>query len=161
MLYPLSYGGGGAEPTCPAGSLGGPPVPLAYVTDRGVAVDSAVRVLVVDDDPVILRLLQVNFEMEGYEVMTAADGVKGLQAARDERPDVIISDVMMPHMNGLELVAALGADAVTGAIPVILLSARAQETDVNDGLHAGADDYVTKPFDPLELIERVQQLLGR
>jgi len=131
------------------------------VTDRSAAVDSEVRVLVVDDDPVILKLLQVNFEMEGYVVTTAADGVKGLQAAREERPDVIISDVMMPHMNGLELVAALGADAMTGAIPIILLSARAQETDVNDGLHAGADDYVTKPFDPLELIDRVQQLLAR
>jgi DNA-binding response OmpR family regulator len=131
------------------------------VTDRSAAVASEVRVLVVDDDPVILKLLQVNFEMEGYVVTTAADGVKGLQAAREERPDVIISDVMMPHMNGLELVAALGADETTGAIPVILLSARAQETDVNDGLHAGADDYVTKPFDPLELIDRVQQLLAR
>jgi len=131
------------------------------VTDRSAAVDSEVRVLVVDDDPVILKLLQVNFEMEGYLVTTAADGVKGLQAAREERPDVIISDVMMPHMNGLELVAALGADAMTGAIPIILLSARAQETDVDDGLHAGADDYVTKPFDPLELIDRVQQLLAR
>jgi DNA-binding response OmpR family regulator len=131
------------------------------VTDRSAAVDSEVRVLVVDDDPVILKLLQVNFEMEGYVVTTAADGVKGLQAAREERPDVIISDVMMPHMNGLEMVAALGADETTGAIPVILLSARAQETDVNDGLHAGADDYVTKPFDPLELIDRVQQLLAR
>ncbi|MBA2436915.1 MAG: response regulator [Acidimicrobiia bacterium] len=131
------------------------------MTARSAAAGSEVRVLVVDDDPVILKLLQVNFEMEGYLVTTAADGVKGLQAAREERPDVIISDVMMPHMNGLELVAALGADAMTGAIPVILLSARAQETDVNDGLHAGADDYVTKPFDPLELIDRVQQLLAR
>ncbi|MBA3955263.1 MAG: response regulator [Acidimicrobiia bacterium] len=131
------------------------------MTARSAAAGSEVRVLVVDDDPVILKLLQVNFEMEGYLVTTAADGVKGLQAAREERPDVIISDVMMPHMNGLELVAALGADAMTGAIPIILLSARAQETDVNDGLHAGADDYVTKPFDPLELIDRVQQLLAR
>ncbi|HEV2071723.1 MAG TPA: response regulator, partial [Acidimicrobiales bacterium] len=122
--------------------------------------ESAVRVLVVDDDPVILKLLRVNFEMEGYSVTTAADGVKGLKAAREEHPDVIISDVMMPHMNGLELVAALDADTSTDAIPVILLSARAQETDVSDGLHAGADDYVTKPFDPIELIDRVQQLLA-
>ncbi len=119
------------------------------------------RVLVVDDDPVILRLLRVNFEMEGYAVTTACDGVQGLRAAREQHPDVIISDVMMPHMNGLELVAALDADEATGAIPVILLSARAQETDVSDGLGAGADDYVTKPFDPLELIDRVQLLLAR
>jgi DNA-binding response OmpR family regulator len=131
------------------------------VSDRCAAVDSEVRVLVVDDDPVILRLLEVNFEMEGYAVLTASDGVQGLRAAREQRPHVIISDVMMPHMNGLELVAALDADEATGAIPVILLSARAQETDVSDGLQAGADDYVTKPFDPLELIDRVQQLLAR
>ena len=131
------------------------------MTDGAAAVDSAVRVLVVDDDPVILKLLRVNFEMEGYSVTTAADGVKGLKAAREECPDVIISDVMMPHMNGLELVAALDADVSTDAIPVILLSARAQEADVSDGLHAGADDYVTKPFDPIELIDRVQQLLAR
>jgi DNA-binding response OmpR family regulator len=124
-------------------------------------VASEVRVLVVDDDPVIVRLLQVNFEMEGYVVITAADGVQGLQAAREQCPDVIISDVMMPHMNGLELVAALQAEEATGAIPVILLSARAQETDISDGLDVGADDYVTKPFDPLELIDRVQQLLAR
>ncbi|HEV2811143.1 MAG TPA: response regulator [Acidimicrobiales bacterium] len=131
------------------------------MTDGAAAVGSAVRVLVVDDDPVILKLLRVNFEMEGYSVITAADGLKGLKAARKERPDVIISDVMMPHMNGLELVAALDADASTDTIPVILLSARAQETDVSDGLHAGADDYVTKPFDPIELIDRVQRLLAR
>ncbi|CAN5760726.1 hypothetical protein BH23ACT1_BH23ACT1_09550 [soil metagenome] len=157
----MSYGGGRAEPTSPAGCAGRPPVALPHVTARSAAVDSEVRVLVVDDDPVILKLLQVNFEMEGYVVTTADDGAKGLRAAREERPDVIISDVMMPHMNGLELVAALGADEMTGAIPVILLSARAQENDVDDGLHAGADDYVTKPFDPLELIDRVQQLLAR
>ena len=161
MLYPLSYGGGSVEPSCPREPDAEPPVASALVTDGAAAVDSAVRVLVVDDDPVILKLLRVNFEMEGYSVTTASDGVKGLKAAREERPDVIISDVMMPHMNGLELVAALDADVSTDAIPVILLSARAQEIDVSDGLHAGADDYVTKPFDPIELIDRVQQLLAR
>ncbi len=117
--------------------------------------------LVVDDDPVILKLLQVNFEMEGFAVLTAVDGVEGLRAAREARPDVVISDVMMPHMNGIELVAALGADAGTEGIPVILLSARAQDTDVADGLHAGADAYVTKPFDPLQLIDQVHLLLAR
>ncbi len=117
--------------------------------------------LVVDDDPVILKLLQVNFEMEGFAVLTAADGVEGLQTARESQPDVVISDVMMPHMNGIELVAALGADAGTGDIPVILLSARAQGTDVAEGMDAGADAYVTKPFDPLELIDQVHLLLAR
>ncbi len=117
--------------------------------------------LVVDDDPVILKLLQVNFEMEGFAVSTAADGVEGLRSARETLPDVVISDVMMPHMNGIELVAALGADEGTGAIPVILLSARAQESDVADGLDAGADAYVTKPFDPLQLVDQVHLLLAR
>ncbi|HWH34322.1 MAG TPA: response regulator [Acidimicrobiales bacterium] len=130
------------------------------MNDVGAGVNGQVRVLVVDDDPVILRLLEVNFEMEGYAVQTAADGASGLRAAQESRPDVIVSDVMMPQMNGLELVAALDADDATGAIPVILLSARAQELDVRDGLAAGADDYVTKPFDPLELIDRVKQLLA-
>ncbi|MBW3580849.1 MAG: response regulator [Actinobacteria bacterium] len=123
------------------------------------AVSTAPRVLVVDDDPVILKLLQVNFEMEGFDVLTAADGVDGLRAARDERPDVVVSDVMMPGMNGLELVAALGADDLTGNIPVMLLSARAQATDVAAGYDAGAQDYVTKPFEPLELVDRVHKLL--
>lgn len=117
------------------------------------------RVLVVDDDPVILKLLQVNFEMEGFDVLTATDGVDGLRAARQERPDVIVSDVMMPGMNGFELVAALGADDRTDTIPVMLLSARAQTTDIAAGFDAGALDYVTKPFEPLELVERVHELL--
>jgi DNA-binding response OmpR family regulator len=124
-------------------------------------VHEAVRVLVIDDDPVILKLLQVNFEMEGFAVLTASDGLQGLQAARDSRPDVVISDVMMPHMNGLELVAALGADEGTDDIPIILLSARAQGTDVTEGLDVGADAYVTKPFDPLQLIDQVHLLLSR
>ncbi len=122
---------------------------------------AALRVLVVDDDPVILKLLQVNFEMEGFAVLTAVDGIQGLQAARESRPDVVISDVMMPHMNGIELVAALAADGDTERIPVILLSARAQETDVAEGFDAGADAYVTKPFDPLELIDQVHLVLSR
>ncbi len=117
--------------------------------------------LVVDDDPVILKLLQVNFEMEGFAVLTAPDGVEGLQAAQDSQPDVVICDVMMPHMNGIEMVAALSAGVDTDAIPVILLSARAQEDDVAEGMHAGADAYVTKPFDPIELIDQVHLLLAR
>ena len=116
-------------------------------------------VLVVDDDPVILRLLEVNFEMEGFAVRTAGDGVEGLEVARAEQPDVIVSDVMMPRMSGLELVAALKGDAATAGIPIILLSAKAQVSDVRSGLDAGADDYVTKPFEPNDLVERVLKLL--
>jgi DNA-binding response OmpR family regulator len=118
-----------------------------------------IRVLVIDDDPVILKLLEVNFEMEGFAVLTAVDGQGGLEAARAEHPDVVVSDVMMPRMNGLELAAALKAGDDTSAIPVLLLSAKAQVSDVRDGLASGADDYVTKPFEPLDLVERVQRLV--
>jgi DNA-binding response OmpR family regulator len=114
---------------------------------------------VVDDDPVILRLLEVNFEMEGFTVRMANDGQEGLDSAQAERPDIIVSDVMMPKLSGLELVAGLKADPATAVIPVILLSAKAQAADIQAGLDAGADDYVTKPFEPLELVDRVLKLL--
>ena len=117
-------------------------------------------ILVVDDDPVILQLLQVNFEMEGFTVITAADGQEGVERTRAERPDVIVSDVMMPRMSGLELVAELKGDPDTAAIPVLLLTAKAQQSDIADGMAKGADDYVTKPFEPLDLVDRVNRLLG-
>ena len=117
------------------------------------------KVLVVDDDPVIVRLLEVNFEMEGFTVVTAVDGQDGVDKARAEQPDVVVSDVMMPKLNGLELAAALKADDATKHIPIVLLSAKAQVDDIRSGLDAGADDYVTKPFEPLDLIDRVTKLL--
>ena len=123
-------------------------------------VDRQRTVLVVDDDPVILRLLEVNFEMEGFVVRTAVDGQDGCDVARAEAPDVIVSDVMMPRMNGLELVAALKGDPATAGIPILLLSAKAQADDVRSGLAAGADDYVTKPFEPHDLVDRVTKLLS-
>lgn len=116
-------------------------------------------VLVVDDDPVIQKLLQVNFEMEGYSVITAGDGVEGLEKARANHPDAIVCDVMMPKMDGLEVARALKSDAATSGIPIILLSAKAQQADVKAGTDAGADEYLTKPFDPLELLERVAALI--
>jgi DNA-binding response OmpR family regulator len=116
-------------------------------------------VLLVDDDPVILRLLEVNFEMEGFQVRTAGDGQEGLEAALVEPPHIVISDVMMPRMNGLELVASLKAHPATAHIPVILLSAKAQVSDIKAGLDAGADGYVTKPFEPHDLVDRVIKLL--
>jgi DNA-binding response OmpR family regulator len=113
----------------------------------------------VDDDPVILKLLQVNFEMEGYTVTTAFDGVDGLEKARADHPDIVLLDIMMPRMDGLQVTKALKDDAGTKDIPIILLSAKAQASDVQLGKDMGADDYVTKPFDPLELLERVGELL--
>ena len=120
-----------------------------------------VTVLVVDDDPVILKLLEVNFEMEGFRVLTAVDGSDGLRQARTKRPDIVISDVMMPKVDGLELATALKGDPKTADLPVILLSARAQSADVQRGLDVGVDEYVTKPFDPLELVDLVLSVLDR
>jgi adenylate cyclase len=117
-------------------------------------------ILVVDDDPVIQKLLLVNFEMEGYRVLTASDGVEGLETVGGESPDLVLLDVMMPRMDGLEVVRHLKADQATKGIPVILLSAKAQATDISVGLDAGADDYVTKPFDPQELLDKVVALIG-
>ncbi|MGI8709531.1 MAG: response regulator transcription factor [Acidimicrobiales bacterium] len=118
-------------------------------------------VLVVDDDPVILKLLTVNFELEGYDVLGATNGAEALDAVRAHRPDVVVSDIMMPVMSGIDLVSAMVADGDLSSIPVVLLSAKAQAGDVRAGLDAGAVDYVTKPFEPLDLVNRVEAALGR
>jgi len=106
-------------------------------------------VLVIDDDPVILELLRVNFEIEGFDVICATDGEEGLARARAEHPDVVISDIMMPRRDGLQLLTDLKADPSTEALPV------------QHGLDMGADDYITKPFDPLELIDRLHAVMTR
>ncbi|MGH9131470.1 MAG: response regulator transcription factor, partial [Acidimicrobiales bacterium] len=118
-------------------------------------------VLVVDDDPVIQRLLSVNFEMEGYEVLIAGNGAEGISTAHSARPDIVVLDVMMPGMDGLEVATTLKSDPDTAAIPVLLLSAKAQEVDIRAGDATGADAYVTKPFDPLELLELVAGLIAK
>jgi DNA-binding response OmpR family regulator len=118
-------------------------------------------VLVVDDDPVILKLLEVNFEMEGFEVVRASDGAEGLERARAVHPDIVVLDVMMPRMTGYEVAKALREDEDTAHIPIIFVTARAQSSDVERGMELGVDDYVTKPFDPLDLIARVNVLLAR
>ena len=122
---------------------------------------SAKTLLVVDDDPVIQKLLQVNFEMEGYQVVLAGDGVEAIDKAREVGPDLIVMDVMMPRMDGLEAAGRLKADAATASIPIIILSAKAQDVDVKAGRATGANEYMTKPFDPLELLDRVAALLAR
>ena len=119
------------------------------------------RVLVVDDDPVILELLRINFEIEGFEVLSAADGEQGLARARADAPDVVLCDVMMPRLDGMELLARLRDDPRTAHLPVVLLSAKAQKVEVERGLSLGADDYVTKPFDPLDLLDRVNAVLAK
>jgi len=110
---------------------------------------------------VILRLLEVNFEMEGFTVVRASDGAEGLERAREVLPDVVVLDVMMPRMTGHEVATALRADERTASIPIIFVTARAQSSDVERGMELGVDDYVTKPFDPLDLIARVNTVLAR
>ena len=121
----------------------------------------APMILVVDDDPVIQKLLRVNFEMDGYSVDVAGDGEEGLERARAGQPDLIVLDVMMPKLDGLQVAAALRADEATASIPIIMLSAKAQELDMRAGGAAGADVYLTKPFDPLELLEQVATLIEK
>jgi DNA-binding response OmpR family regulator len=122
-----------------------------------------VRVLAVDDDPIILRLLQLNLELEGHEVLTAADGRDGLETIRRERPEIVLLDVMMPHLDGFQVCSAVRADPdpELAATPIVILSAKAQEADIATGLGAGADAYITKPFDPLELVGLVDRLGSR
>jgi DNA-binding response OmpR family regulator len=160
MLYPLSYEGWGVTRyrvtvRCRSAERHGRP------PDRSGRYDARVAtVLVVEDDPVILQLLEVNFELEGFSVVTAKDGFEGLTQAKEGRPDVIVTDIMMPRRSGLEMLADLKADGALAEIPVILLSAKAQTADVRAGLEAGAADYITKPFEPLDLLERVQRVLA-
>jgi len=118
------------------------------------------RVLVVDDDDVIRQLITVNLELEGFEVATAVDGQDCLDKVKQVDPDVITLDIMMPRMDGWEAASRLRADADTADIKVVLLSARAQEADLARGNRIGVDAYLTKPFDPDELIDVVRRLAG-
>lgn len=117
------------------------------------------RVLVVDDDDVIRGLISINFELEGFEVDGACDGEQALQQVATQRPDVITLDVMMPRLSGLEVADRLRADPDTAPIRLVLVSARAQEADLERAETLGVDAYVTKPFEPDELIRIVRGLL--
>ena len=121
---------------------------------------SLARVLVVDDDDVIRQLITVNLELEGFEVHTAVDGQDCLDKVKDVQPDVITLDIMMPRVNGWEAASRLRADPDTENVKVVLLSARAQAADLARGTLIGVDAYLTKPFDPDELIEVVRALAG-
>ena len=120
---------------------------------------SGERILVVEDDPNILRGLDLNLAMEGYKVRTAADGEEGLRIARTERPDLLIVDVMLPRLGGLELVRELRKE--DPGMPILILSAKGQEADKVAGLALGADDYVVKPFGLPEFLARIDAALRR
>lgn len=122
---------------------------------------SATRVLVIDDEAPIRLLCRVNLEAEGIDVLEAADGTTGLDLARVQQPDVVLLDVMMPGMDGWRVAEELLEDERTRKIPIIFLTARAEFRDRARGLDIGGVDYVTKPFNPLELAPLVRGLLDR
>jgi len=118
------------------------------------------RILVVDDEVYIVHILDFSLGMEGYEVITALDGEQALEKARAEQPDLIVLDVMMPKLDGYETCRILKADDATRNIPIILLSAKGRNADQKVGFDVGADDYITKPFSPRKLVERINAVLG-
>jgi two-component system alkaline phosphatase synthesis response regulator PhoP len=118
------------------------------------------KILVCDDERHIVRLIQVNLERQGYQVVTAYDGKEGLEKIRSENPNLVVLDVMMPYMDGFEVLKNIRKEADTENLPVIMLTAKAQDKDVFEGYHYGADMYLTKPFNPMELVTFVKRILG-
>ena len=119
------------------------------------------KILVVDDEPEALEILGFKLKEAGFAPLFARDGTRALQSARDEHPALIVLDVMLPEIDGLDVCKILRRDPATAAIPILMLTARAAEMDRVVGLELGADDYVTKPFSPRELVLRIKKLLAR
>ncbi len=119
------------------------------------------RILVVDDDKQIVRLIQSYLEKNGFTVLTAFDGDNALRIIRHERPDLVVLDLMLPGKDGWEITKAIRADANLAATPILMLTARIEDTDKILGLELGADDYLTKPFNPREVVARVRAILRR
>lgn len=118
----------------------------------------AKKILACDDEKHIVRLVQVNLERAGYQVVTANDGKEALQKVAEENPDLVVLDVMMPYMDGFEVLQNLRRNPSTRDIPVIMLTAKAQDADVFKGWQSGVDCYLTKPFNPMELLSFVKRI---
>jgi DNA-binding response OmpR family regulator len=119
------------------------------------------RILVIEDEPDILEVLQYNLGREGYRVSSSRNGEEGLARARKEAPDLILLDLMLPGLDGLEVCRRMQSDPLTSAIPVVIVTAKGEESDVVVGLELGADDYIVKPFSPRELLARIKAVLRR
>ncbi len=116
------------------------------------------KILVVDDERQIVKLVEINLRKAGYEVVAAYDGVEALEKVESERPDMLVLDVMMPRMNGFDVLKRLQANPATENIPVIMLTAKAQDADIFAGWQSGVSSYLTKPFNPRELLTFVQRI---
>ena len=119
------------------------------------------KILVIDDESSLLEMLSIRLEANNYRVVTASDGQEGLDKAHSELPDLIILDLMLPKLDGYQVCRALKLDEKYKQIPIIIFTARAQESDIKAGMEAGADAYITKPFEPDVLLTKVSQLLGK
>ena len=119
------------------------------------------HVLAIDDDAGIRRLVQLNLQRAGYRVSTAVDGVDALDRIQEDRPDVLVLDVTMPRLDGIELLRRLKADPDTSGIRVVMLTAKSQDADIQEGERSGADIYIPKPFSPRQLIDAVAEALRR
>lgn len=119
------------------------------------------RILVADDDPFIRRLVVFTLKKRGYEILEADNGVAALNLVRQEKPDLAVLDVLMPAMSGLEVTQQLAQDPATAHIPILILSASAQQSEIEAGLASGATEYIIKPFEPRALGERVAEILAK
>jgi two-component system alkaline phosphatase synthesis response regulator PhoP len=120
----------------------------------------AKKIMVIDDEPYIARVIKFKLEQEGYTVYSANDGISGLEKIRQEKPDLVLLDVMMPGLSGYEVCQKIKADTALSQIPVVILTAKGQERDREQGLSVGASDYITKPFSPNRLLELVKTMIG-
>jgi CheY-like chemotaxis protein len=132
-LHPADLGGAGREPR-------------------------SIKLLIADDEPAVRALVHVTLEGDEHEILEAADGLEALEVARDESPSLVLLDIMMPRLDGLEVCRQLKSDPDTSDIVVVMLTAQAQDRDRDQGLAAGADDYFTKPFSPLALLNMVERV---
>lgn len=120
----------------------------------------AKKILIIDDETGLVEMLKMRLEANGYEVISAYDGQEGLEKAKSENPDLIILDLMLPKLDGYKVCRMLKFDDKYKKIPIIMFSARTQDADKKMGMEVGADDYVTKPFEPKDLLDRIKKLLN-